>query len=63
MRLQGVEEEQVSFENALGSVVSRVRAIEATIQAIEDDLAIEKAKLTQALADLKLIQQELRPKE
>jgi hypothetical protein len=52
----------MSFENQLGSVVARVRAIEASIVAIEDDLAIEKAKLTQALADLKIIQEDLRPK-
>jgi hypothetical protein len=52
----------VSFENQLGSVVARIRQIEAVIVAIEHDLSIEKDKLTRAIADLKIIQDELRPK-
>jgi hypothetical protein len=53
----------LSFENQLGSVVSRLRVCEACIQAIEDDLAVEKSKLAGLLAEVRLIQQDLRPKE
>lgn len=53
----------MSLENQLGSIASRLRQCEANVQAIEDDLAVEKGKLTQALADLKSLQEQLRPKE
>jgi septal ring factor EnvC (AmiA/AmiB activator) len=55
-------DDDMSFENQLGSVAARLRQIESQIVAMEHDLAIEKDKLTQALADLKVIQSELRPK-
>lgn len=54
---------EMSFENQLGSDVSRLRVCEAQVQAIEDDLRIEKDKLAGLLNEVKLIQQELRPKE
>lgn len=53
----------MSFENQLGSVVSRLRTCQAQVQAIEDDLAVEKSKLAGLLAEVRLIQQDLRPKE
>jgi septal ring factor EnvC (AmiA/AmiB activator) len=53
----------MSFENQLGSVIARLRTIEAQITAIEMDLAVEKAKLAVAANDIKIIQDELRPKQ
>jgi hypothetical protein len=54
---------QVSFENQLGSVMSRLRQTQAVHDAIEADLSIEKEKLRLIERDLKLIQEQLRPKE
>jgi hypothetical protein len=54
---------QVSFENQLGSVLSRLRQTQAFHDAIEADLSIEKEKLRLIERDLKLIQEQLRPKE
>jgi hypothetical protein len=54
---------QVSFENQLGSVMSRLRQTQAVHDAIEADLSIEKEKLRLLERDLKLIQEQLRPKE
>jgi hypothetical protein len=52
---------QVSFENQLGSVMSRLRQTQAVHDAIEADLSIEKEKLRLIERDLKLIQEQLRP--
>jgi len=53
----------VSFENQLGSVMSRLRQTQAVHDAIEADLSIEKEKLAQLQRDVKLIQEQLRPQQ
>lgn len=53
----------MSLENQLGSVVSRLKQVEADILAIEQGLEIEKANLIQLKADLKSLQEQLRSKE
>jgi len=50
----------MTFENQLGSVVSRLRSVEAEITAIEADLAIEKDKLTALANEIKLLREQLR---
>lgn len=52
----------MSLENQLGSIAARVRQLQSTLQAIEDDLAVEKTKLQQVLDDLKSLNDQLRPK-
>jgi hypothetical protein len=50
----------MTFENQLGSVMSRLRTCEAQVQAIEDDLTIEKANLKELANELKMIREQLR---
>jgi septal ring factor EnvC (AmiA/AmiB activator) len=52
----------MSLEDQLGSVANRIRMIEAVVVAIEKDLEVEKSKLTQAIADLKSLNEQMRPR-